>query len=203
MLFEADLRRKTYCILLMDNGRNVCGFSTVRHLKLTSKCREVAVLFSGDTVIDQPWWGEQALPFAWIEQAGRIKAADPATLLYWLLITKGHRTFRYLPAFARTYHPQTGEPGNLSRLAHEIATQLFDARYDARKGILSLDGTCPTALRPEFRGFDEAHLNNPHVQFFLSRNPGHALGEELVCLCELSVANLRPWAQKQFRKGLE
>jgi hypothetical protein len=33
-----------------------------------------------------------------------------------------------------------------------------------------------------------------YVAFFLSRNPGHAAGDELVCLTELSPANLTPRA---------
>jgi hypothetical protein len=201
-VFAADLARKSYCITLTDDQGQVCGFSTVQHLSLQTSSGEIAVLFSGDTVIDRPWWGEQTLPFAWIEQAGRIKAQSPETPLYWLLITKGHRTFRYLPAFAKLYHPQMNTTESLRDLTEEIATQVFGSRFDQTRGVLCPDVTCPTALRPEFHGLDVAHSQNPQVQFFVSQNPGYALGEELVCLCELSAENLRPWALRQFRKGL-
>ena len=33
-------------------------------------------------------------------------------------------------------------------------------------------------------------MNDPHVAFFLKRNPGHGDGDELVCLTELSDDNL-------------
>ena len=33
-------------------------------------------------------------------------------------------------------------------------------------------------------------MTDPHVKFFATRNPGHAHGDELVCLTELSSANL-------------
>jgi len=33
-------------------------------------------------------------------------------------------------------------------------------------------------------------MDDPHVAFFVRRNPGHARGDELACLCELNESNL-------------
>jgi hypothetical protein len=33
-------------------------------------------------------------------------------------------------------------------------------------------------------------LVNPHVRFFVERNPGHADGEELACLAEIRLRDL-------------
>ncbi len=38
--------------------------------------------------------------------------------------------------------------------------------------------------------------------YFFQHNPRHALGDELVCLCELEAANLRSFALKAFREGM-
>lgn len=202
-VFERDLARKTFCITLSDRAGLLCGFSTVERIDLDLPTGEAVVLFSGDTVIDRPHWGEQTLPFTWIEQAGRIKAERPDVPLYWLLVTKGHRTFRYLPAFARQYWPRPENDPHLRLVANAIALRIFGARYDPARGVLLADTACPTALRPEFQALDSARMSNRHVQYFLAQNPHHDAGEELVCLCELSVENLRPWALRQFRKGLE
>ncbi|NJM84547.1 MAG: hypothetical protein HC844_20805 [Tabrizicola sp.] len=199
-MFARDLASKAYAIIVRTPDGRVCGFSTVARLRISAEGREVEVLFSGDTVVERPHWGEQTLPFRWIEEAGRIKSERPDVPLYWLLITKGHRTFRYLPGFAKTYCP--GPHQNLRALRDAIAGQVFGGRFDARTGILRPDPDCPTALRPEFAGLDAARIDNPHVRAFLSQNPGHAGGDELVCLCALSAENLRPRARRQFLKGM-
>jgi hypothetical protein len=199
-VFARDLASKSYCVVVRDPQDRIRGFSTVAQFSMPTATGAIEVLFSGDTVIDRPYWGEQTLPFKWIEEAGRIKANQPAVPLYWLLITKGHRTFRYLPGFAKTYHP--GPDPGLRGLGSEIALRTFGRRFDARTGVLRPDPGCPTALRPEFAGLDAARVGNPHVQAFLLQNPGHARGEELVCLCELSADNLRPRARAQFLKGM-
>jgi hypothetical protein len=33
-------------------------------------------------------------------------------------------------------------------------------------------------------------MDDPHVACFAARNPGHARGDELACLCELTESNL-------------
>jgi hypothetical protein len=45
-------------------------------------------------------------------------------------------------------------------------------------------------LKPHLAAVPDGRADNPHVRFFLERNPGHASGDELVCLTELSDANL-------------
>lgn len=198
-VFARDLGAKAYSIIVRDTTGRICGFSTVARLGVATSSGRIEVLFSGDTVVEQAYWGEQTVPFTWIEEAGRIKAEHSGRALYWLLITKGHRTFRYLPAFAYSYCP--GPDPALQTLRNEIAMQMFGDRFDAKTGVLNPDPDCPTALRPAFAGLDEARAANPNVQAFLRQNPGHARGEELVCLCELSAENLRPRARSWFEKG--
>jgi hypothetical protein len=199
-VFARDLASKSYSIVVRDPKGRIRGFSTVARFSMMSEAGEIEVLFSGDTVVERSFWGEQTLPFRWIEEAGRIKAERRDVPLYWLLITKGHRTFRYLPGFATAYYP--GPALGLHGLRNEIAHRLFGDRFECRTGILRPDVDCPTALRPEFAGLDPARLGTSNVQAFLAQNPGHAQGEELVCLCELAAENLRPRARAQFLRGM-
>lgn len=198
-VFARDLAGKAHCVIVRDATGRICGFSTVARMQVRTAAGLVEVLFSGDTVVSRDHWGEQTLPSTWIEEAGRIQAEAPDRPLYWLLITKGHRTFRYLPGFAKAYCP--GPDAGLRALRNEIAAQVFGDRFDPGSGVLRPDPDCPTALRPEFAGLDAARLGNPHVQAFLAQNPGHGRGEELVCLCPLSAENLRPKARRWFLRG--
>ena len=106
--FLADLADKTSVLLLRDEGGAVCGFSTLALYERAFAGSPLRVLFSGDTVVDERHWGQQALAFAWLRLAGEIKAERPQTPLYWFLISKGHRTYRYLSAFSREFYPAPG-----------------------------------------------------------------------------------------------
>ncbi len=88
----------------------------------------------------------------------------------------------------------------MQSLIDSIARTKFGSQYVPARGILH-PRRCPTALQADFAGLEDRQLQNPHVRFFLAQNPGYARGEELVCLCELSHQNLRPWARAQFEKG--
>src|SRR5947209_10816027 len=89
-VFLGDLAEKEHVLLLRDGAQVLRGFSTVRTFELTVDGRDVRLLFSGDTIVDESWWGEQELGRAWSELAGRVRAEDPERPLYWLLLSKGY-----------------------------------------------------------------------------------------------------------------
>jgi hypothetical protein len=203
--FMKDLAAKTHVIELRDGGV-LCGFSTLCVYDLDQAAGQagpIRVIFSGDTLIDHAYWGEQALAVAFCRFAGAVRATDPARPLYWLLISKGHRTYRYLDLFACTYHPRHDgtEPAALARLAADLAHRKFGAAYDGEAGLVRF-GTAATRLRAQWHGALGAMRLSPATSYFLQRNPQHALGDELVCLCELEAANLRSFALKAFREGM-
>lgn len=203
-VFAHDLAAKTHVIMLRDAGGTLRGFSTIKVWPTQTPLGPATFMFSGDTIIERAFWGSQALPFRWIEFAGTVKAANPATPLYWLLISKGHRTYRLLPAFARRYYPTWREetPERMRTLMEFAGRRMFGERYDAASGVVQheLGGA---ALKAEVAVVESAQQAHPEIAHFMQRNPGHATGDELLCLCELSADNLQPMARAQFLKGYD
>ena len=200
--FLADLREKDAVILLRDAATQAPrGFSTQQVLRLTHRGEPLRVLFSGDTIIDRAHWGEQELVRAWCRFAGRVRGQE-ASRLFWFLISKGHRTYLYLPLFFRAFIPKrdaTGTP-ELTRLRDALACEKFGGAYDPASGVarfLSSRGRLahPLAEVPPGRADD------PDVQFFLAANPGYARGDELVCLAEISPQNMRGLAARMLAEG--
>lgn len=200
--FSADLADKGRVLLLRDEAGALCGFSTVAVYEREFRGARVRVIFSGDTVVDERHWGQQALAFAWLRLAGEIKAQAPQAPLYWFLISKGHRTYRYLSAFSREFYPAPGRqtPAPVGELMAFLARERFGDAYDAASGVLRFPESLGH-LRAAYAAVPEPHRRLPEVDFFLARNPGYARGEELVCLCELDEANLKPIARRAFRAG--
>jgi hypothetical protein len=203
-LFAADLAAKDHALVLRDETGAVQGFSTLAVYERAFGDRAVRVIFSGDTIVDERHWGQQALAFAWLRLAGRIRAARPEVPLYWLLISKGHRTYRYLPAFSRAFHPSpdAATDADLAPLRDFLAHDRFGAAYDATAGVVRF-AESRGHLRAEYAEVPEAHRRLPEVAFFLARNPGYARGDELVCVCELCPDALRPLSRRAFLAGMQ
>lgn len=202
--FFADLADKRYAVLLHDRAGGLQGFSTLVDYERGFDGETVGVLFSGDTVVDERHWGQQALAFAWLRLAGRLKADRPQRPLYWFLISKGHRTYRFLSAFAREFWPAYDRPTppRTQALMNALARDRFGDAFDAVRGVIHFDAS-RGHLRQDFAAVSAAHRRRPEVAFFLARNPGYASGDELVCLCELAADKLRPLARRVFCSGAE
>jgi hypothetical protein len=197
-LFLSDLAVKDESLLLYADDRLV-GFTTLRVFEHDWNGEALRVVYSGDTVVDREHWGQQALAFAWIRHAGQLRRASPGTPLYWFLLVKGHRTFRFLPAFAKSFYPHWRHGReDLKPLADSLALRLFADQYNPSTGVIEFEPS-RGQLKPELAEPTDAASAREDVCFFLARNPGYRRGHELVCLCELGEANLKPLALRLFR----
>jgi hypothetical protein len=214
--FRADLAAKNYVLLLRsteEGDGSLVGFSTQAIIEYEFEAKRESAVFSGDTIIDHRYWGDQALPKAFCEFAATLCATQPDQPLYWLLISKGHRTYRYLNAFAWHYFPQPPEllkPFAVNELKLQqrsalIARHLFGEKYNASKGIVRFSEGA-AFLKPQWhvesekgKRKSEGHAKSaPIIQHFETLNPGFREGDELVCITELTKSNLRGLAKKAF-----
>jgi hypothetical protein len=203
-LFIRDLDGKTIAILLRDPDGELQGFSTLEVINFETDNGPATALYSGDTIISHHHWGEQQLSYAWCYFAGQIKAQQPDVPLYWFLIVKGHRTYRYLPAFTRKFYPNYREttPAHLQAIIDQLAMRKFSDAYQANAGILHFPES-RGHLRPEWDELSEDITRKPHVAFFLKTNPGYPSGDELVCLTELNDKNMRFVSRTAFIEGMD
>jgi hypothetical protein len=203
LLFERDLDDKDWVIVLRDESGMLAGFSSLAIVDATIGGRCLRAIYSGDTIIERAHWGTQALAFTWLRFAGGLKAQAADCPLYWFLIVKGHRTYRYLSAFSVHFYPhwQMPTPAWAQAIMQQLARQRFEEAYDSERGIVSFDRS-RGHLRPMWAAVEPAEGMRPDVAFFLRSNPGYTRGDELVCLTELSCDNLRPLARRVFEQGL-
>jgi hypothetical protein len=200
--FLDDLAEKDYVIVLRDAAGRIRGFSTGKVIDLAPSGFPARAVFSGDTIIHHENWGEQTLPLAFAEYTGGIKAQRPDQPLYWFLITKGYRTYRYLALFFHEYFPRWDRPAppEIQRLLDTLASARFGAAYCPGTGLIHYPSS-RGHLRGPWADVREAMRRKPEVRFFLERNPGYIHGDELACLAELSATNVRPIALRAFEQG--
>jgi len=201
--FERDLVGKHQVVMLHTERQALAGFSTLAISDLTSGGVDAQIIYSGDTIIDRPHWGTQALAFTWIRLTGTIKARAPDRPLYWFLIAKGHRTYRYMSAFAVNFFPnwKTPTPAWARRIIDTLARDRFADAYDPARGVVSFPQS-RGHLKPRWTTVDADEADRPDVAFFLRSNPGYVRGDELACLTELAPGNMRPIVRRLFAQGL-
>lgn len=197
--FASDFGEKEYVILVRDGGGELRGFSTVRTFVREVDGRSVRLLFSGDTIVDPRFWGEQELGRTWSRLAGALSAERPDLPFYWLLLSKGYRTYLYLPLFFHEHYPAREDEFARS-VVHDFATQRYGRDFDPRRGVVSF-ATPHGRLREELGEIGEHRMRSEHVRFFVERNPGFREGDELVCLARLDESNLKSYARRLFLAG--
>jgi len=203
--FQRDLREKDFVILLRDTGcGEPRGFSTQKVMRIQIGGETLRALFSGDTIIDPSYWGEQELVRAWGHFAGRILSEEPGIRLFWFLISKGYRTYMYLPLFFREFFPRRGHatPAFEQEMMHTLALTRYPEDYNPVSGLLEFS-VSEGNLNPQLAEIPPGRQDHPDVQFFLSKNPSYACGNELVCLAEIAPANMRSFAVRLIREGME
>lgn len=199
-LFFGDLATKGE-VLLVHAADELIGFTTLRVFERQWQGLPIRVVYSGDTVIERAHWGQQSLASAWIARMGALKREQPRVPLFWFLLVKGHRTFRYLPAFGHSFYPHWSEDrSDLKPLADALALDMFPDDYNPATGVVEFSAS-RGHLKPHIAWPTGAQLNRPGVRFFLERNPGFQRGHELVCLCEIEEHNMKPMTLDVFRHG--
>jgi len=193
--FRRDLNEKNWVLLIERLGKLV-GFSTIHAYETTYNGNPFSVIYSGDTIVSPDAWNTPSLPRGWIEAVAQLRRRYPRGPYLWLLLTSGFRTYRLLSLFWHDFYPRwdTPTPVLQGELLKHLARERFGSRYDATKGVVRFEN--PQRLRADLACIPSGRHADPHIAFFASRNPGHAQGDELVCLAELIPSNLTRAGQR-------
>lgn len=187
--FETDLAEKNWVVEIRREGR-LLGFSTLLACEAHFDGHALTAIYSGDTIVSPEAWGSFALARTWIAAVNHLRAATPSRPCYWLLLTSGYRTYRFLPVFWREFFPRHGttSPLHTERMMRHLAKARYGVAYDIASGIVRFPR--PQRLRGRLRDVPHGRARDADIAFFLERNPGHADGDELVCITEVSKRNL-------------
>ena len=198
--FRRDLDEKNWAILITDEVGRLWGFSTLLFYAATFEGRQFDVVYSGDTIVDAGARADPVLARTWIKAVNRLRGQAGAKPVYWLLLTSGFRTYRFLSVFWRAFWPRydAPTPPNTQRLLWGLARERFGEIFDPDSGIVRFPN--PQRLRNDLLEIPPGRLADPHVAFFAAHNPDFRAGDELVCLCELSEGNLTIAGRRMVRR---
>jgi hypothetical protein len=190
--FQRDLAAKDWVILLEHPDSGVVGFSTQQLVALELGGRTARYLFSGDTVVDHRHWNQPGLAGAFGHLMAKLIADFRGDDLFWFLISKGPRTYRFLPVFFNDFHP---DPLRLAPMRDRfkapldaIASRKFGPAYLPDAGVIRFAAP-KDRLKPEWQTTPRAADPDPYTRHFFAANPGWRQGDELACLAPIEEAN--------------
>lgn len=202
--FIRDFNKKTGVFLVRAKGdKRVVGFSTVALMDLDMGGRTVKGVFSGDTIIEREYWGGRALQFRFFLYLLGIVLRNPLTPVFWLLISKGYKTYLLLANnFFRFYPNPDGSCTEYQPMVQEYCERLFPGCYDAERELLDF-GDQYQHLNDDVAGITPEMCDRfRNIAFFEQRNPTWRRGTELPCIGRASVADIFPYIMRFLRKVL-
>ena len=197
--FEADFREKEAVILLRNaENSDIIGFSTLMLLHLPLPEGDIVAVFSGDTAVLPHYRSSFGLGV----EIGRyfldVHQRYPDQPAYYILISKGWRTYRIMPFLFVEYAPcrNVAVSPFVKSILDAFGRKKYPARYDSTVGVIRSDGA-GQRLPPDSSDA-AAPQGDPDAQFFLQANPEYLRGDELICVASAMTENFTP----QFRRLL-
>jgi len=193
--FIHDLEEKDSVALLRKDSRDgeIVGFSTLMLLELPIDGRKVRAVFSGDTTVLPEFRSSGGIGV----EVGRcfMKALEtfPDHEIYYVLISKGWRTYKVLPFFFKSFAPKHDTPTSIHDKAvmDAFGKVKYPKDYDPDQGLIMFSKETQRLIPGSI---DAVPPQDPdlHTQFFLKKNPTYLSGTELVCVGSVQVANFAP-----------
>lgn len=191
--FRADLENKNKVGMFLDSQGHIRGFATFGVNPSGTGTDDYNIIFNGPSVIDQNFWGGYDMIRGWTRTVRKLLERNPDKRHYWFLITKGHRTYMYLPLFFKNYLPSLNTPRNLRQIKQVMdrtAHKMYGKNYDPMSGLIHFEDS-KGELKPAIAADTFHKKHKEHVSYFLKRNPNFYCGDELACLAEIHPDNMK------------
>jgi len=186
--FLDDLSRKegAFVVRRRSDGE-IVGFSTlgVYHFELGG--RTAKGLFSGDTIIEGAHRGSRTLQkaFAWKLFTEALKS--PLTPQYWLLISKGYKTYLLMARNFPDFHPRRAQANpDMGEMVASYCEAMFPGKLD-RDTMLLHFGDDANRLKPDVADITDDMRLDPDIRHFERLNPTWAQGTELPCIARADL----------------
>ncbi|MES2090857.1 MAG: hypothetical protein V4532_12880 [Pseudomonadota bacterium] len=183
-VFLSDLSKKSGVILVTRAANDeIVGFSTQTFFDIQVEGKRVRGIFSGDTIIEQAYWGNNALANTFYRRLIIERFKRPFVPFYWFLISKGYKTYLLMTNNFYNYYPNVnGKDDQYRRITDAYCQQLFPEAFDREKMLLDF-GESYVRLKGDVASITpDLASANPHIAFFEKVNPSWRRGTEVPCL---------------------
>ncbi len=190
--FANDLKEKDSVALLRDGSISgeIVGFSTLMVLDLPIPGRKVKAVFSGDTTVLPEFRTSRGMGLEVGSYFTKTMKEFPSFEIYYILISKGWRTYKILPFFFKDFSPKHDKPTPVldKEVMDVFGRSKYPENYSEANGTIMFMGETQRLVPGSVDAIPPCNPDD-HIQFFLKRNPTYLSGTELVCVGKVEVQN--------------
>jgi hypothetical protein len=187
--FIRDFQEKDAVMILRKEHREgeIVGWSTLMVLPIVLPGEEVKGVFSGDTVVLPEYRSSIGLGVELVQYFLQTYELFPRHKVYYILISKGWRTYRIMPFFFKEFAPRHDRPTSPydKMIRDAFGKKKYPHHYHPETGVITFSFQ---RVRPESIDAAPTHRDK-HAAFFLCCNPGYLDGHELVCVARIAPDN--------------
>jgi len=197
--FEKDLAEKTHVLLFFERKtRELVGFSTVYRKRIEDVAPGIFI-FSGDTVLREDCWGSKILQRSFSKYIIRTKTLAPHRKVYWMLISKGFKTYMMMRLNFKQSYPNVKRktPRQYQEILDNYYHRKFGNAYDSPSGLITFPSSLGS-VKGSFADPSPEQMKNPDIRYFLDRNTNYKDGVELACIAEIRLRDFAGIASKFF-----
>jgi hypothetical protein len=193
--FIRDLEEKEVVMLIRKESCDgeIVGFGTLMTLDLPIIGRKVKAVFSGDTTILPEFRSSTGFGIEIGRYFMKVLEKFPEHEIYYILISKGWRTYKILPFFFRHFAPKCGaEIKDTDKAVMDaFGCVKYPRDYDPDKGLIMFSKETQRLIPGNI---DAVPPSGPdeHTRFFLEKNRTYLSGTELVCVAPVGESNFAP-----------
>lgn len=198
--FIDDLFAKDFVFLGIDPvDKSVGGFCTVSYYFTKFQNKKVSVIFTGDTMFKPEYWGSSGLNTAMSKFITCEKFKHPGRLLYWNLIASGNKTYLSMAKNCHEYFPRYDKqtPDFERGLMDHIGELKFKEIYNPKTAVIEFSQKTAVFKNSPMT---VKIMKLPEIKHFVTINPGHAKGNELMCLAHFGFKSMASVIMKTARK---
>ena len=199
--FIKDMSEKKGVMILKNKTTGkIVGFSTYNEVELMHQGKKAIGVFTGDTIVEPEFWGNKTLHTAFAMKMLKAKMLRPTTPMFWLLISKGYKTYLLMANnFQRFYPRHDHHDHEMEGLMQQYCQKLYPTYYKEEEKILDF-GEGYHALKEDVADITpRMRASNSSIRFFEERNPEWRRGTELPCVGEIGLSTIGIFFKKLVR----
>ena len=195
--YEADRayveeRLKSHQRLVLFRDRTdgtLVGMAAVQVDAMEVEGRKLLMIFTSHGIVDERYRGQNLLQRAGFRTWLASWLHHPLHRKFWVFDTFSYKSYLLLARNLHTFWPRHDRhtPPHESAIIEAYGRLKYGESW--RGGLI--ERSPRKKLLPQVALLTSELQRNPDLAFFARRNPGHAEGDMMLCLCPLSAANWR------------
>lgn len=199
-IFLRKLTQKDLIVFLKDKEL-IIGFTAIELINFVFNGEQIKIVLAEETVISKEYWHQQNLSLLWLQPIFALREQEKHKKWYWIVPASNYLSYQAMTLFFPEFYPRRNQvmPSKMKQLVHDFSRWKYKQGFDAVKGTVSFKNL-GISLTKELSDVMFEKFDDPHMRYFISKNPYYHQGDHLICLAEINQENITPFGESILKQ---